>query len=394
MNKTGRILIVDTLRGFALLLIVLIHYVEHFDFFMNPEINFLFSQETDNRVMEWIFIIISGKAYSIFALLFGFSFFIQMDRKKNEGVNFMGRFIWRLTILLLMGFIHSLIYRGDILHIYALLAIPLLFIYRVNTKILLCISVLLVLQIPMIYHLIRSFSVPEYEYANKIPQYWAEGNNVYATGNFVDVVKYNFWKGRISVWAWTIYNGRYLQLITLFIVGMILGRTRVFEKISDYKRSLFKVLVISIVLFFVFYYSGKFFTDSSYTRLQLSLISTILTSYSNLAITSVITTLIILIYLKFQNAYIFRLFAAYGKMSLSNYIFQAVLGVIIFYGYGFALYKYLGSTWSLILGLMIFTLQAVFSDYWNKKFYYGPLEWVWRALTYMDFGIRFRKPSV
>ena len=99
MRKGERILIVDILRGFALLLIVLIHYVEHFDFFAPPETSFLFSNETDSRVMQLVLMLISGKAYSIFALLFGISFFIQMDRKEQEGIDFRGTFLWRLTVL-------------------------------------------------------------------------------------------------------------------------------------------------------------------------------------------------------------------------------------------------------------------------------------------------------
>jgi uncharacterized protein len=55
------------------------------------------------------------------------------------------------------------------------------------------------------------------------------------------------------------------------------------------------------------------------------------------------------------------------------------------------MYRYLGSTWSLILGFFVFFTQAVISHYWNKKYYYGPLEWLWRCLTYFDFGIRFKR---
>ena len=109
MRKGERILIVDTLRGFALLLIVLIHYVEHFDFFAPPGTSFLFSNETDSRVMQLVLMLISGKAYSIFALLFGISFFIQMDQKEQEGVHFRGTFLWRLTVLFLLGFFIFLI---------------------------------------------------------------------------------------------------------------------------------------------------------------------------------------------------------------------------------------------------------------------------------------------
>ena len=75
-----RIIIVDVLRGFALFMIVIIHFVEHFDFMRRPEVNFLFSHELDTKVKDIVFMLVSGKAYSVFAVLFGLSFFIQMDK--------------------------------------------------------------------------------------------------------------------------------------------------------------------------------------------------------------------------------------------------------------------------------------------------------------------------
>lgn len=391
MEKKDRILIVDTLRGFALLLIVLIHFVEHFDFFKAPEYNFLFSADYDSKVINTVFLLISGKAYSIFALLFGLSFFIQMDRKESQGINFKGRFLWRITILLIMGFLHSLVYRGDILHIYAILGIPLVILYRVNSKTLLLLSFLIVIQIPIIYELIQSFVNPDYQYTQNLKEYFAEGNEVYASGNFLDVVSYNFWKGRMTVWSWTIYNGRYLQLLTLFIIGMLLGRLRIFENVFKYRKALIKTLLLSIAGFLVFFYLYHKTIGSNFNDLQKSLLGTLIISFENLAITSFLISLIILLYIRFENVIIFRLFASYGKMSLSNYVFQAVFGVIFFYGFGLAMYKYLGSTWSLILGFIVFFTQAVISHYWNKKYYYGPLEWFWRSLTYFSFSIKIKR---
>ncbi|MGD8781134.1 MAG: DUF418 domain-containing protein [Ignavibacteria bacterium] len=392
MKQNGRITIVDSLRGFALLLIVLIHYVEHFDFFYAPEVNFLFSQATDSKVMELVFFFISGKAYSIFALLFGFSFFIQMNRKEKEGTDFRLKFLWRLTVLLIMGFVHSLIYKGDILHIYAMLGAVLVLFYRVNTKALLLMAVLLALQIPLITTFIYSFIEPGFEYTQSFGSgYWQEGNNIYAQGSLGDVVSYNIWKGRANVWGWTFYNGRYIQLIALFIIGFIMGREKIFEELYSHKKNTIKVLLISLLCMAVFYFIEISIWNFSLTGSQQTIFSTVIKSYYNLAFTSVILSAIILIYLKFKDGSIFNSFAAYGRMSLSNYVFQALFGVIFFYGFGLAMYKYMGSTWSLIFGFIVFVTQVIISKCWAKNFYYGPLEWLWRALTFFNFKIKFRK---
>ncbi|GAA4934925.1 DUF418 domain-containing protein [Algibacter agarivorans] len=388
-----RIIIIDVLRGFALLLIVLIHYVEHFDFFQSTQANFIFSGSTDKEVMRLSFLLISGKAYSIFALLFGISFFIQMDNKAQKGIDYRWRFIWRMTILLIIGFLHSLIYRGDILHIYALLSLPVVFLYKARTNILWIISVLLVLQIPIIYNLIQTFIDSSYEYVKPLKGYFTEGNEVYASGNFREVISYNFWKGRITVWAWTFNNGRYLQLIALFMVGTIIGRKRLFENIENKVKGLIIVIVISIILIYILSYVNSSYKASDLTKLQKGFINTIITSLVSLSATSGIIALVSFLYIKFKGLYIFKLFSAYGKMSLTNYILQAILGVILFYDFGFSLYKYLGSTWSIILGIVIFIVQALISKQWNEKYCYGPIEWFWRCSTNLDFSIKIKRKS-
>lgn len=394
MKKTGRILIVDALRGIALFLIILIHFVEHFDFISFPESNFLFSADTDMAVMIAVFVLISGKAYSVFALLFGFSFFVQMNNKEIDGIDFRPRFLWRLTVLLVLGFIHSLYYRGDILHIYALLGMVLVLLYRVDTRVLYGLSVLLALQIPMICSLVRSFVDPGYVYVQSFGMgFYEEGNRVYAAGSFFDVAAYNLWKGRALVWAWTFYNGRYLQLIALFVLGFILGRKRVFEELSRYRKPLIKILVTGFILVILLYSLNAVIASGDFTDSQKALVDSLLNSYANLAFTSVIVSLVILAYLRFRDNSFFRLFAIYGRMSLSNYLAMAIIGVLLFYGYGFGLYRYMGSTWSLISGVIVFFILAGFSKYWLARFYYGPFEWLWRALTFFNFRLRFRIPE-
>jgi len=392
MEKQDRILIVDALRGFALLGIILIHFVEHFELFKETEVNYFFSLETDQWVMETIMYLISGKAYSIFALMFGFSLFIQIDRKEKQGIDFRAQFAWRLVLLLMIGFIHSLVYRGDILHIYALLGLPLVFLYKANSKVLLVLLLLLAIQIPILYQLILSFLDPSYTYV----QDWggntfSESNSIFASGSFLDVVKINFWKGRYFVWAWTYYTGRSVQLVALFIIGLLLGRKGYFENLALYKSQIKMLLTGSVFLIVVLHFISVGIAGSELTELQKELASTLFTSYANLAYTSTIVLLFILAYLTFHKLRVFGSFAIYGKMSLTNYVSQAIFGVIFFYGFGFGMYKYMGATWSLICGILFFALQVVISKVWIKKFHYGPLEWLWRALTYMDFSIHFRK---
>jgi len=392
MNSDNRIVLIDALRGFALLGIALIHSVEHFDFFHKPLVNVCFSERVDNILTNTVIFLISGKAYSIFALMFGFSFFIMMNGKEKNGIDFRWNFLWRLTILLCFGFINSLIYKGDILHIYALLGVLLIFLYNTRTNILIWVSVLLAIQIPTLYNLFVSFVYPEFEYVKNFGTgLWQEADKTYATGNFFEVVSFNLWKGRSAVWGWTYYNGRYLQLIALFIIGLILGRKRFFEETIKYKKNLPKTFIISSLTVIFFFVLSEYVIHLDYSNTQKMLLKTLIDSYSDIAFTTAIISSFILIYLRLKELIFFNLLATYGKISLTNYIMQIIIGVIFFYGFGFGMYRYMGATWSLIFVISIFSFQVLISKIWTQYFYYGPLEWLWRALTFLDFSIKFKK---
>ncbi len=395
VENTNRIVFIDALRGFALMGIVLIHFVEHFDFFYPAETNFLFSAAMDQWLMDAVIYLISGKAYSIFAITFGFSFFIQIDNKEQQGIDFRWRFAWRLSILLLLGLAHSLLYRGDILHIYALLGLPLILLYKVKTKILWILFILLVMELPLLFHLVMWLLDPAYVYTPDWGGSWfEEGEAIYANGDFWDVVKINIWKSRYLVYAWTYYSGRAVQLMALFILGLIIGRKRYFQHIQDYKNQLGAILLISLFAIFTFHFLMAFVSNSALPELPKGLLSTLLKAFSNLAYTAAIMSVFILLYLPIKRAAIFESLAKYGKMSLTNYVSQAIFGVFFFFNFGLGMWKYMGTTWSLLMGCCVFAAQLLISKYWLKHYHYGPLEWLWRALTYMDFSLKMKRKDV
>jgi uncharacterized protein len=343
-------------------------------------------------IMNVIFFLISGKAYSIFALMFGFSFFIQMSRQEERGADFRLRFFWRLTLLLCFGFLHSLIYKGDILHMYALLGLPLLLLYKWNTKALVALAILLALQVPILYKLTASLLNPMLEFTGSFgSQYWLESNATYATGSLADVINFNFWKGRANVWGWMYYNGRYMQLVALFIAGLVLGRTGFFNTPEKYTRRTILTLAGSILLILLITLGGRQIDIQALTGTQRTLLFSILQSYNNLGYTALIVCVFVLAYIRFRKLRFFDLLAYYGKMSLSNYILQALIGVFFFYGFGLGMYRYLGSGWSLIYGILFVALQLAVSRIWIRYYVYGPLEWLWRALTWFNFNIPFRR---
>ena len=129
-----RILIVDAIRGFALFGILMIHSIIHFDLIRYPTEGHDIFTQLDPLVHSLISLAFKGKAYAMFSFMFGFSFYILMQNRSEQGIDFRARFLWRLIILGVFGYFHSLLYVGDFLMVFAVLGIPLIFLYKVNIK--------------------------------------------------------------------------------------------------------------------------------------------------------------------------------------------------------------------------------------------------------------------
>jgi len=324
--------------------------------------------------------------------MFGFSFFIQMDRQKQLGVDFRAKFAWRLLILMCLGYIHSLFYEGDILHVYAILGMSLILFDKLKTKHLIFLASLLALQIPTLVHLFVSFVNPAYEFKETFGTgLWGVGSEIFAKGSFLEVVEYNNWLARTAVWGWTFYNGRYLMLIALFIFGLVLGRKQFFPNLLENKRTLQKMALIAFLMALTIIAIKSLIPSFGLGETQTYFTNVLIGAYTSFTHTFFIFSVFCLIYIKFKKAKIFDYLSIYGRMSLTNYVSQSMIGVFIFYGWGLGMYRYMGSTWSLFYGILFFMLQVGFSKYWMKNHYYGPLEWLWRALTQRDFSIPLKR---
>lgn len=388
-----RIDMIDALRGTALLGILLIHSVEHWDFYSNPINDPQWLQGYNKATFETAFFLFGGKAYAIFAMMFGVSFSIILNSWSKQGINFRGRFIWRVSILAAFGYLHGLIYCGDILLTISLLAIPLVFLYKLSNRWLFIISILVLIQIPTI---IQAFQVLFIEgFQPKQPLHWSIWGNlqpVFANGSFLDVVKTNAYHGQTMRLLWVYECGRYLQMFGLFIIGVLIGRFHLFEDINKGIRISRIILIAGIAGFILFYPIKTHLESWGLKDLRLYYVDNLVSAYCNLAQTAIWASGFYLLYQWHWLQKLFNLLIPYGRMSLSCYVTQALIGIPLFYGYGFALYKVLGSFYSIFVGIGIFIFQLVIARIWLKYYLYGPLEWVWRAFTFRTFTIPFRKP--
>lgn len=384
-----RIQIVDAIRGFALFGILLIHSIEQFDLANYPESSG-FLAELNTKIREIIFFVFSSKAYSIFSIMFGFSFFIQLNNREKQGKDFRLRFIWRLAVLFIIGYIFSLFYMGEVLSVFAILGLVLVPLYKLNIKLLIVLALLFIIQIPTFYHLGLAFTDETFVYKTSW-HHWYSVSKTFMEGSFFDVLNFNAIEGHQAKWQFMINTGRHLQMIGLFIIGLLLGKSRYFENINKYKKTTFKVLLLSGLLSLGFYYAPFIFKKSYFTNTQIELLKFLSDSYYNVVFTIFIIALFIIVYSAIQQKVKISILSYYGKMSLTNYVAQALFGIVFFYGYGLAMYKHFGVAMCFLYGIVFFVLQGLFCKIWLKHFYYGPLEWLWRALTYTTFKFKFKK---
>lgn len=383
--KTPRVEVVDALRGFAIMSIMLLHNIEHFDYYNFPEFLPEWMKVLDKIIWDTLFFLFGGKSYAIFALLFGFSFYIQNDNQQKKGNDFRGRFLWRLLLLLGFGIVNTVFYEGDILMLYAVLGLTLIPVCKWNDKAVFITAVVLILQplewIKFFYMLLHPEYVPTPNLSNS---YFKMMGEYFKSNSFIDYAIGNLSIGRFASIFWSWENGRFFQAPALFMLGMLVGRRKLF--VTSIESNLFwkKALQYACILF-VFLFAFKKFTPQIIERKEvIKSLSVIVTSWSNFAFMIVLVSIFVLVY---QKESIYRLLSKlipFGKMSLTNYIMQSIVGSFIYYRYGLGLVEYTGATYSLLIGITLFVLQLSFCTWWLKTHTQGPLEYIWHKMTWVS----------
>lgn len=382
-----RISSIDALRGFSLIGIVLLHCMEHFDLTSYPEYASALMQKIDMGVYDVIRFFVQGKSYAIFSMLFGLSFFIQMDNQADKGVDFRLRFLWRMALLFVLGYLNGLMYMGEFFVVYAVLGCVMVLLWRVPTKILLVLALLLFLQIPEWVSLgkVLAGGAPNErsEMAKYMSSLYVECADVFTNGTFWDMIKFNLWKGQLAKCLWVVAVARYLQLIGLFIIGLLIGRAGIHRSEESMTKWSRKALPWALGVFAVFYGASLLLPALGLEGFALRQCKMLLRNYANLGQMIFYVSGLTLLYYKSKgwHAMLDKL-APVGRMSVTNYMMQSVFGVFIFYGFGLNLASATFSECA-VAGVVICAVQILFSNWWMKRHYYGPVEWLWRTATWM-----------
>ena len=184
--------------------------------------------------------------------------------------------------------------------------------------------------------------------------------------------------------TWQVEAGRLFQTAGLFMLGMLLGRRRYFEKSDISCRVWHRILKSGIVVFIPLYCLRIFVPDyieNSSVKIPYTII---IQSLSNFVFMAILISAFTLLWFKKESGYKWQNFIIpYGRMSLTNYITQSIIGVAIYYGYGLCLYRGTGAVATLLIGVTIFMFQLLFSRWWLSKHKQGPFEYLWRKATWI-----------
>jgi len=391
-NTTSkRIQIIDALRGFALAGIVLVHMVENY-----------LGGPADEAVMEGmhagtidyvvdgiIQILFRGKFFALFSFLFGLSFFIQMDSGAKREQKYALRFLWRVLLLLIIGLAHHFIYRGDILSIYAILGILLIPFHKVSTRTLLILTGLIFLGIGrfVVFALnpdgllfLEDMMMPD----SPATKAYLE---VLRNGSFWEVGIDNSTNGQLMKmeFQFGVFTRGYLTF-AFFLLGLLVGRFKLLHEFETHLNKLSTlfwaggiglVVALGITIAGFSQMGQEFSLESWWVMIGLTGID-----LANIALTLLILTFFVWLFAKSKWQRRLLHFAPYGRMALTNYVLQSILGAVIFYGWGLGYLGKIPNRYTFLMGFLIIALQMWLSKIWLKKCHYGPLEWLWRSATH------------
>lgn len=386
LNDKSRNVAIDALRGFAVMGIILLHNIEHFNFYSFPDAANETIKALDTTLWDMMFFAFSGKTYAIFALLFGFTFYLQSRSSEKRGEDFRNRYMWRLLLLLGFGFINAAFFPGEILVLYALVGLVLVPVRYWGDKALFAMAVFLMLQpvewVKILYSVFNPLENPQQMIFSLGDVYPQLGGH-----SFWEMVKVNLVTGQLASLNWAWCYGRVFQTASLFMLGILLGRLGYFDASSDdsLRKSRdfwIKVLCISLPLTLVMYYFKEFVYTQIEIKFMLSSLKTVLNSWYNFFFMLCIVASFLLLYWTCGGK-VQRILAPYGRMSLTDYVSQSVIGSFLYFGYGLELHKVCGTTYSLLVGIVFLALQVAFAHWWFKHFKRGPLETVWHKLTWI-----------
>ncbi|MFC3885159.1 DUF418 domain-containing protein [Bacillus songklensis] len=390
ISTKERIVTIDIIRGFALLGIFLVNMPAYHspDFLMQLYGIHKEQKGIDYWVDLFLQLFIQMKFYTIFSFLFGLGFYIFMSRAEQKGLATGRLFTRRIFALFLFGAAHLiLLWFGDILHVYAITGLLLLFFYKRENKTLLAwaFSLLFVIHALMsIQFFIPASTLEEMkeasqqDHSGKLTEYM----QVYGNANYAEWVSYRFDTEIIPI----LMNlpVTMTMVLAMFLFGLYAGRMGFFQPDTPHLHFIKKTQMITFLLsvplvIFLALLKLHIVDPGIYRQAAVQLF----TSLSGMTLCFFYISSLTLLVRNERWHKMLRPLGYAGQMALTNYLSQTIICIILFVGFGF--YGKISLAAGTLICLLIYVLQITFSYIWLKRYKFGPTEWLWRSFTYGYF---------
>ena len=381
VQANERIQVIDVLRGFAILGILLFN-MRGFAGQAFPASSW--PEALDKAIVILLDFLVQAKFYSLFSFLFGWGMAVQMRRMEARGKKFFPVYLRRMILLLIFGALHkSLLWTGDILLMYAILGIIILLIFRKLSPRFLLITAILFLVLAIVMAIPGEVMDSTREWCANVTSCistdWRFSEAVYRTGTYWEVTQFRFQELR-NGFRWFPCN--FGPVIAMMLLGLYTGKRRIFENFEIHQKLFRQImwagLIIGVILNGFFALISAFPLSTEYYALIRIGSRTI----GAPALTLFYVTGITLLYQEERWKRRLAPLGHVGRMALTNYISHSIFLPWFFYGYGLGFYGLTDPTFGLIFTLVIYRAQIQFSQWWFERYQFGPLEWLWRTLTY------------
>jgi uncharacterized protein len=338
---------------------------------------------TANQAADYLReIFISGKAMTLFTLLFGVGVAVQYDRARTGGRRPLRFLMRRLFVLLCFGVLHYLLlWDGDILMLYSLCGFALLFFVRASPRVLVSVGVLLLLILPVFFATVSDGTMDKEAWKEILRTF----SDWYAHPIYAELVGFRL--DMMSYFVLMELFTQFLPVMGLMLLGMAAWRSGLVQHPERHARLLWRLILLGGVTGF-----GATFVDVS---VRANMLEPERFHWLCLVLAHVPLALAygasMLLYLHRHPVGRWRGYlAAAGRMALTNYLTQSLIFSFIFYGYGVGLFGKVSTFTATLLGIVVFLWQLRFSRFWMKRHRFGPFEWLWRMLTYGSRGVEKR----
>ena len=386
-----RMQILDVLRGFALAGILIINAMSILAVKGSTPAFTIDIPSIDRLLQDAILFFVESKFFTLFSLLFGIGFAIQIQSAERQGTAFIPRISRRMIGLLVFGLLHiALLWDGDILVIYAITG-SILIAFRTcsNRTIrrwvigLLAVPGVLVFLVFCTTLVVRLTEAGAKALSQSDQSLAQEFANTAATQKLVDSGFVEAISVRVQSYMdlLPLLLSRIPTVLAMFLIGLYLGRSNFIRELPQkselLKRIRFWGLSLGFSLMLLIVLATKFLPATS------ALVAIIEDQYLAGPILCLgYAAAMTLAYLRNPNRKLFIGFATVGRMALTNYLTQSLILTGLAYGWGFGLAMQLSGPQVLLISVVLFVTQILVSRLWLSKFGFGPLEWIWRCITY------------